>query len=37
MGVPSVGITVIVWLEVNGPLHPAELAVIMVVPLQTAA
>jgi hypothetical protein len=37
IGVPTVGVTVTVWIAVAGPLHPAALAVITEVPLQRAA
>jgi len=36
-GVPTVGVMVTVWVAVLGPLQPAALAVIIVVPLQPAA
>ena len=35
-GVPTVGVTVTVCVAVFGPLHPAALAVIIVVPLHPA-
>ena len=33
----TVGVIVTTWVVVTGPLHPAALAVIVVVPLQPAA
>ena len=36
-GVPTVGVIVTVCVAVAGPLHPAALAVMMLVPLQAAA
>jgi hypothetical protein len=37
VGVPTVGVIVTVWFAVLGPLHPAALAVIMLLPLHPAA